>query len=842
MPRLAIYPLLGPALVLYLIADVASTRAGFTLSDYALAALIFMLSVAGRGLAADGGGSRPERLLSWVGMTCAVALLSLLGGARIQGALLEALEIAALGVLGPVLLEMALCVPDALLAQRYRVVALIAGYALGVLSVCVSLLARGSGFWLFGRFWILPALWEHAALGCSIFAAWLSLGVRLWRRRQSGSQELLSSNAWGGLAVLPTCLCSLALLLPWHTPVWALQLLSGASALALYLGNAQLIHLRVRFTISNTTRDVLALCVSCLVVCAAFAAYPWSLPDQRFARGAFLLGTFLCALALYALLARGFRRVLAPDAGRLLTAIWEIRIALGRVQTLEELVKTTLVHLRHKSGGGTTDKPLLYCFEPQVEGHIDAAGAAHLSSRGPHPLIAARLRERPGDLIVRAELEQQIVRQPAVRPLLEVLTELDLLCVLPLCAEGELEGALLIARGTRRAPLTQEEERALWQLARDLSGLLAVFSAKARAEQRANLASLALTKAQGEIAVLEQAVDRLRADRTLLHGERSRQAEAPTLVAYSEKARELAGFLQAQARLARAVVFVTEPGSAVEPFARVLHDHGRDRARKVAPFVVFDCSGVRAEQADAALFGGTGPLGPEVGCLRAAEGGSLLLLDLPALPVPLQRKLTEALSRGRALTLDESESYAASARIMASTRRSLPLLVAEGALHVELAEQLSPAVCRIPPLHECKEDIPSLLLLAIDQACRRLGRAALGIEPEALAVLREYGFPGNHVELTLMVERAVASAGSKVVRLDLTSFAHNRVLAAQDSVDDPWAATLEEIEKKALLSALDRAHGNKSEAARLLGLPRTTLLDKLRRHKLDSIRAEPRAN
>jgi two-component system response regulator HydG len=123
-----------------------------------------------------------------------------------------------------------------------------------------------------------------------------------------------------------------------------------------------------------------------------------------------------------------------------------------------------------------------------------------------------------------------------------------------------------------------------------------------------------------------------------------------------------------------------------------------------------------------------------------------------------------------------------------------------------------------------------------------LGREPLGIEPEALAVLREYGFPGNHTELTLMVERAVASARAGSGRLSLEDFAHSRVLAAQSSQEDPWAATLEEIEKKALLRALDRAHGNKSEAARLLGLPRTTLLDKLRRHKLDSIRAEPRAN
>jgi len=839
LPRLAIYPLLGPALVLYLIADVASARAGFTASDYALAALIFALSFARRGAAATSGAARPERLLGYLGMACSLALLSLLGGARMQGWLLEALELGALGVLGGAILELGLCVPDNLLAQRYRGGVIAAGYALGVVSVVVSLVARAPGFWWLGRFRILPAAYEHAALGFSALACWVVLGLRIWRRRVARSQELLSGNVWGAAALVPACACSVLLLGRFHVPVWLLQASCGASALALYLGHAQLIHLRVRLRISNSTRDLGALAASGLALCVAFALYPFPLPATALSRGAFLLGTFLCALALYGLLSRGFRRVLAPDAGRLLSAIWEIRVALGRVQALEELVKTTLVHLRHKSGG-TGDKALLYCFEPLVEGHIDAAGAAHLEPRGPHPLITARLRERPGDLIVRAELEQQIVRQPAVRPLLEVLVELDLLCVLPLCAEGELEGALLLPRGTRKAPLTQEEERALWQLARDLSGLLAVFSARARAEQRANLATLELTRAHAEIAALQHSVERLRADRALLHGERSRQAEAPVLVAYSEKARELAGILQAQARSARALLFLTEPGTAIEPFARVLHDHGREHGRKVAPFVVLDCSAVRAEQAEAALFGGVGPLGPEVGCLRAAEGGSLLLVDLPALPGPLQLKLSAALARGRALTVDESESYEASARIVASARRSLPELVSEGALQAELAEQLAPAVCRIPALRECSEDIPSLVLLAIDRACRRLGRTPLGIEPDALAVLREYGFPGNHAELELLVERAVEIAPGP--RLRLEDFAKSRVLAARSGAEDPWAATLEEIEKKALTSALERAHGNKSEAARLLGVPRTTLLDKLRRHKLDSQRPEPRAN
>jgi transcriptional regulator of acetoin/glycerol metabolism len=105
----------------------------------------------------------------------------------------------------------------------------------------------------------------------------------------------------------------------------------------------------------------------------------------------------------------------------------------------------------------------------------------------------------------------------------------------------------------------------------------------------------------------------------------------------------------------------------------------------------------------------------------------------------------------------------------------------------------------------------------------------MGIETEALAEMRGYSFPGNHRELSLIIDRAVA--GAHGLRLTLTDLSIGRLAA--NSGDDPLAGSMEEVERRVLLHALSRAGGNKSEAARLLGLPRTTLLDKLRRHKLD---------
>ena len=139
------------------------------------------------------------------------------------------------------------------------------------------------------------------------------------------------------------------------------------------------------------------------------------------------------------------------------------------------------------------------------------------------------------------------------------------------------------------------------------------------------------------------------------------------------------------------------------------------------------------------------------------------------------------------------------------------------------------ACLRVPPLRERREDLPSLLLLALDRSARVLGKAAVGIEPDAQARLVAHDWPGNCDELDALIEHAVARCdGPRVGVQDLPSLAPPRA-----SSGNPLDGTLERVERRVLRRALDRAQGNKSEAARLLGLPRTTFLDKLRRNGLE---------
>jgi DNA-binding NtrC family response regulator len=152
-----------------------------------------------------------------------------------------------------------------------------------------------------------------------------------------------------------------------------------------------------------------------------------------------------------------------------------------------------------------------------------------------------------------------------------------------------------------------------------------------------------------------------------------------------------------------------------------------------------------------------------------------------------------------------------------------------GALDSDLASCFSGLGLVIPPLRERREDVPSLALLAMDRACRVLAREPIGIEQQAMGALVDHDWPGDVAELELVIELAVAEASAKTIALsDLPPLAWP---ASDDN--ESLSGTYIEVERRLLERALLRSGGNKSEAARMLGLKRTTFLDKLRRHGLE---------
>ncbi|MBC7173802.1 MAG: sigma-54-dependent Fis family transcriptional regulator, partial [Polyangiaceae bacterium] len=411
---------------------------------------------------------------------------------------------------------------------------------------------------------------------------------------------------------------------------------------------------------------------------------------------------------------------------------------------------------------------------------------------------------------------------------------LEAICAVPVMAEGELEGALVVPRGRRTVPLALEEITVLGRLADRLAGPIRVFGALARAQARAGTTTLEKDRVEERTEALEDELVQLRTEIGVLRAGRGTGPIAQTVIAYSPKMRELERRLEEVAPSEASVTLVAEAGCFVDRIARRLH---AGSAREVGPFVSFDVGYVPADETLAALVGTEGAE-RKPGLLRISHGGTLLLVDVPALSLDAQRALAEALAVHEARPLEGAGSYPADVRIVATSRVPLGELAATGAFDPELARWLTQAELRVPPLRERREDIPSLTLLAIDRACRVLGRPPLGIEQEAIDRLLESSFPGNQRELELAIQRAVSEAtGPQITAADLPPLVievarEERVSSSPEPAEDPLIGTASEVERRMLMHALERASGNKSEAARLLGMKRTTFLDKLRRHDL----------
>jgi two-component system response regulator HydG len=201
-----------------------------------------------------------------------------------------------------------------------------------------------------------------------------------------------------------------------------------------------------------------------------------------------------------------------------------------------------------------------------------------------------------------------------------------------------------------------------------------------------------------------------------------------------------------------------------------------------------------------------------------------------------QAALTEAFASRAARSEGGRSAYAVDVRVLVHSRVEVRALVEAGTFDPELARRIEPLRLEIPSLRDRREDLPSLVLLALDRACRTLGREVMGIEEHALARLLSYAWPGNLRELQTVIDRAVLTAQPPRVQTEDLSMP---VEAPEPPSEDPLDGTWIELEQRILRAALEKAAGNKSEAARLLGLKRTTFLDKLRRAGLEDRESMP---
>jgi two-component system response regulator PilR (NtrC family) len=282
--------------------------------------------------------------------------------------------------------------------------------------------------------------------------------------------------------------------------------------------------------------------------------------------------------------------------------------------------------------------------------------------------------------------------------------------------------------------------------------------------------------------------------------------------------RELIGKL---ARTQAPVYISGESGSGKELAARLIHENG---ARREKPFVPVNCGAIPENLMESEFFGYkkgafTGAAEDRGGFFQAADGGTLFLDEVAELPLPMQVKLLRAIQEKRVRKVGAPQEDPVDVRIISATHQNLGDLVAAGRFRQDLFYRLNVIELRMPPLRECREDIPLIAGSILERLARVHGVAAPRLSPAALAALERYDFPGNVRELENILERALALSGSEEIGSDDLRLAP---AAEEQEPSNGGGETLPDyldaLERKAILEALGRTGFNRTAAAKLLGI------------------------
>jgi two-component system response regulator HydG len=302
-----------------------------------------------------------------------------------------------------------------------------------------------------------------------------------------------------------------------------------------------------------------------------------------------------------------------------------------------------------------------------------------------------------------------------------------------------------------------------------------------------------------------------------------------SLVSASAGMRDVIETLRRVAPTDATLLILGESGTGKELVANAVHENS---LRPKGPFTAVNCAAIPENLLESELFGYekgafTGAVSRKEGKIASAQGGTLFLDEIAEMHQGLQAKLLRFIQEREIQPLGSSRTHPVDVRIVAATNRDLEENVRRGVFREDLYYRLNVVSVRIPPLRQRREDIPLLAQIFLDSYRKKHGRELRGLSGEAMRLLTEHHWLGNVRELENIIERAVVLAREDVITAaDLP--ANLRPSGEEDPDPGRPGLTLREAENEIIRIVLKRAGGNKTRAAKELGISRQTLINKLK--------------
>ena len=323
-----------------------------------------------------------------------------------------------------------------------------------------------------------------------------------------------------------------------------------------------------------------------------------------------------------------------------------------------------------------------------------------------------------------------------------------------------------------------------------------------------------------------------------------RKAEKQTLTKQSRFAKGFAGILGGSPEMERLyrmigkasqsshpVLILGESGTGKELVAKSIHFSGPLRDK---PFIPVDCGSLIPTLIESELFGHvkgafTGAIQAKPGLLAIADGGTVFLDEIGELPIDLQSKLLRALQEREIRPVGGTKTIPIDVRVLAATNKHLEDAVSRGEFRQDLYFRLNVLNLRVPPLRERSEDIPLLIGSFLERLSHESGRR-YQVSQDAMKALAAYDWPGNVRELENCIERACAMNSGPVIHVNDLSEVVARLGKTCANEKPDGVLPMAELERQAILGAIEHLHGDKLTAAKLLGIGKTTLYRKLKEY------------